>query len=81
MLIYIEYTSRREGVGLEQFHKVAGRGQEGWSGDYPDDVMVVNLGRTWRTGPGPEYMTVWYTPKQGLGVEPDHVVHPGLLGG
>jgi hypothetical protein len=66
MLIYIEYTSRRPGVGLEQFHKVAGRGQEGWAGDYPDDVMVVNLGRTWRTGPEPEYMTAWYTPKQGL---------------
>jgi hypothetical protein len=66
MLIYIEYTSRRPGVGLEQFHQVAGRGQEGWAGDYPDDVMVVNLGRTWRTGPEPEYMTAWYTPKQGL---------------
>jgi hypothetical protein len=66
MLIYIEFTSRREGVGLEQFHKVAGRGQEGWAGDYPDDIMVVNLGRTWRTGPEPEYMTAWYTPKQGL---------------
>jgi steroid delta-isomerase-like uncharacterized protein len=66
MLIYIEFISRRDGVGLEQFHKVAGRGQEGWAGDYPDDLMVVNLGRTWRTGPGPEYMCAWYTPKQGL---------------
>jgi hypothetical protein len=66
MLIYIEFMSRRDGVGLEQFHKVAGRGQEGWVGDYPDDVLVVNLGRTWRTGPDSEYMTAWYTPKQGL---------------
>lgn len=66
MLIYIEFISRRESVGLDQFHKVAGRGQEGWAGDYPDDVMVVNIGRTWRAGPGPEYMCAWYTAKQGL---------------
>jgi hypothetical protein len=66
LLIYIEYISRREGVGLEQFHKVAGLGQEGWAGDYEDDLLVVNLGRTWRMGPGPEYMAVWYTARQGL---------------
>jgi hypothetical protein len=66
MLIYIEYISRRPGVGLEAFHKVAGRGQEGWAGDYSDDVMLANLGRSWRLGPEPEYMCVWWTASQGL---------------
>lgn len=66
MLIYIEYISRRPGVGLEAFHKVAGRGQTGWAADYPDDVILANLGRTWRLGPEPEYLCVWWTPNQGL---------------
>lgn len=66
MLIYIEYISRRPGVGLEAFHKVAGRGQVGWAGDYPDDVILANLGRSWRLGPEPEYICVWWTANQGL---------------
>jgi hypothetical protein len=66
MLIYIEYISRRPGVSLEAFHEIAGRGQQGWAGDYPDDVMVANLGRSWRLGREPEYLCVWWTAKQGL---------------
>jgi hypothetical protein len=66
LLIYIEYISRRPGVGVEAFHKLAGRGQEGWAGDHPDDLMVANLGRTWRLGPEPEYLCVWWTPNAGL---------------
>lgn len=66
MLVYIEYISRREGVALEAFHKVAGRGQTGWSGDYEDDALVLNLGRSWRMGPEPEYLAAWYTPGAGL---------------
>jgi hypothetical protein len=65
-LIYIEYISRRAGVALEAFHSVAGGGQTGWAGDYAADVPVLNLGRTWRMGPEPEYLTVWYTPDAGL---------------
>jgi hypothetical protein len=65
-LIYIEYISRRPGVALEAFHAVAGGGQEGWAGDYDADVAVLNLGRTWRIGPEPEYLTVWYSPSAGL---------------
>jgi hypothetical protein len=65
-LIYIEFISRRPGVALEAFHAVAGGGQEGWAGDYDADVAVLNLGRTWRMGLEPEYLTAWYSPSAGL---------------
>jgi hypothetical protein len=65
-LIYIEFISRRPGVALETFHVVAGGGQEGWEGDYDADVAVLNLGRTWRMGPEPEYLTAWHSPSAGL---------------
>jgi hypothetical protein len=65
-LIYIEFISRRPGVALEAFHAVAGGGQTGWAGDYDDDVPLLNLGRTWRMGPEPEYLTAWYSPSAGL---------------
>ena len=66
MLVYIEYISRRAGVSLEAFHEVAGRGQTGWAGEYADDQLVLNLARTWRIGPEPEYVAVWYNPAAGL---------------
>ena len=66
MLVYIEYISRRPGVGLHEFRKVAGGGQAGWAGEYGDDIALLNLGRSWRMGPEPEYMGVWYTPGSGL---------------
>lgn len=66
MLVYIEYISRRPGVSLEAFHEVAGRGQTGWAGEYADDRLVLNLARTWRLGPEPEYVAVWYNPAAGL---------------
>jgi hypothetical protein len=65
-LIYIEFISRRPGVALDAFHAVAGGGQTGWSGDYAADTAVLNLGRTWRMGPEPEYLTAWYSPTAGL---------------
>jgi hypothetical protein len=52
-------------VSLEQFHFAAGL-QDTWSEDYADDVLVLNLGRTFRTGPEPEYIAVWYTANAGL---------------
>lgn len=66
MLVYIEYVSRRPSIALEAFHKVIDLGQTGWAGDYADDLMVLNVGRTWRIGPEPEYMCVWYSPRHGL---------------
>lgn len=66
MLVYIEFLSRRPGVSVEQFHFAAGRGQGGWSDEYAEDVLVLNIGRTFRLGPEPEYLAVWYTPGAGL---------------
>ena len=66
MLVYIEYISRRPGVSLESFHQVAGRGQEGWAGDFAEDALLLNLTRTWRIGPDYEVLTFWYTANAGL---------------
>jgi hypothetical protein len=62
VLVYLEFISRRPGIGLHEFHTVVGGGQAGWSGDHGDDVAVLNLGRSWRIGPEPEYLCAWYTP-------------------
>ena len=61
MLVYIEYITRRPGVGLHEFPRGADRGQTGWAGDYDDDVTVLNVGRSWRIGPEPEYLCAWYS--------------------
>ena len=66
MLVYIEFISRNPGVSLEAFHQVAGRGQTGWAGEYEEDQLILNLGRTWRIGPEPEYVAVWWNPNAGL---------------
>jgi len=65
VLVYIEFISRLPGVSLEAFHFAAGR-QGAWSGEYAEDRLLLNLGRTFRTGPEPEYLAVWYTPESGL---------------
>lgn len=66
MLVYIEFISRRPGVSIEAFHFAAARGQSGWSTEYSDDILLLNVGRTFRVGPEPEYLAVWYTPGAGL---------------
>jgi hypothetical protein len=66
MAIYIEYISRRAGTPLEAFHQIARRGQEGWATAYPDDHLILNVGRTWRLGAEPEYLCVWDTPGSGV---------------
>ncbi len=66
MAIYIEYVSRRAGTPLEAFHQIARRGQEGWASAYPDDHLILNVGRTWRLGAEPEYLCVWHTPGSGI---------------
>ncbi len=65
-LVYLEFITRRPGVSLEQFHAVAGQGQTGWAGDNAEDLLLANLGRSWRTGPEPEYIAFWYSRDQGL---------------
>ncbi len=51
---------------LQRFHRAVLAGQSGWEGGWSEDRVIVNLGRTWRLGPEPEYMTVWHTPTAGL---------------
>jgi hypothetical protein len=66
-VIYIEFFSRRPGVSLEDFHEKAGAGQRGWAEAHPDDRLLLSLGRTWRLGPEPEYLTAWWYRTEGLG--------------
>ena len=66
MLVYIEYISRRPGNALEAFHAVQGRGHATWADAYSGDRLILDLGRTWRIGPEPEYLTVWYNADAGL---------------
>jgi len=66
MSVYIEYISRRSGVPLNGFHAIAGPGQGRWAGQYPEDRLILNIGRTWRLGPEPEYLAVWHTPGKGV---------------
>ncbi len=65
-MIYVEYISRRPGVSLAEFHQVMRQGQEGWGADYVEDQLVWSAGRTWRLGPEPEYLGVWYSPNHGF---------------
>jgi hypothetical protein len=66
VLVYIEYISRRPGIALEVFHEIAGGGQRQWEAGYSDDRLILTLGRTWRIGPEPEYLHVWYNAQAGL---------------
>ena len=66
-LVYIEYISRRPDVDIATFIEDSlPESQEGWGDNHADDRLLLNLGRTWRLGPEPEYLGVWYTPAAGL---------------
>lgn len=66
MLLYVEFISRRPSASLEEFHDRAGRAQGAWADNYGEDQLIVNAGRSWRVGPEPEYMCVWYASAHGL---------------
>ncbi len=62
-LIYIEFISRNEGVGLDAFRYMVTSLQAGWEGAHEsDDALLFNIGRTWRVGPEPEFLTIWRSP-------------------
>ena len=63
------------GIDLETFRAQAAQGQEGWDSGYEDE-LVLSVGRTWRLGPDPGYMTVWHTRNAWPG--PDRRVGPDL---
>jgi hypothetical protein len=52
---------------LQRFHRAVLAGVNGWQGSWSEDQMILSIGRTWRLGPEPEYLTAWYTPSAGLG--------------
>jgi hypothetical protein len=51
---------------LERFHRAVLAGQSGWENGWSEDELVMSIGRTWRLGPEPEYLTIWHTPAAGL---------------
>ena len=51
---------------LQRFHRAVLAGQSGWEGSWSEDQLILSIGRTWRLGPDPEYMTIWHTPTEGL---------------
>ena len=65
-MIYVEYISRRPGVGVREFHEQMLAAQHAWAAAHGEDVLLWAGGRTWRLGPEPEYLTVWHSPGSGL---------------
>jgi hypothetical protein len=65
-LIYVEYRARRSWAGLDLFHQVVARNESTWTDSNPEDLMILNIGRTWRLGPEPEYLAIYYTPAASL---------------
>jgi hypothetical protein len=64
--VYVEYISRRHDADVHEFHAALTQAQEGWAAAHPEDVLLWSAARTWRLGPEPEYVGVWYTPGAGL---------------
>jgi hypothetical protein len=51
---------------LQRFRGAVLAGQSGWESSWSDDQLILSVGRTWRLGPEPEYLTIWHTPTAGL---------------
>jgi hypothetical protein len=51
---------------LQRFQEAVRSGASGWEGGWADDQLIMSIGRTWRLGPEPEYLTVWYSPTAGI---------------
>jgi hypothetical protein len=47
---------------LERFHRAVRAGATGWETGWSEDQLIVSAARTWRLGPEPEYLTIWYAP-------------------
>jgi hypothetical protein len=65
-LVYVEYITPRPGVHISEFHRIARHQQETWAARFGDDRLLLNLARTWRIGPHPPYLTIWYREAAGL---------------
>lgn len=58
-MYYIEFVEKNPGVPQDRFQQVVRASSEEWARQHPDDELVLLIGRTWRMGPKPTYMTVW----------------------
>lgn len=58
-MYYIEFIERNPDVSQERFQDVVKMSSERWASEHPEDKLVMNIGRTWRLGPKPTYMTIW----------------------
>jgi hypothetical protein len=58
-LYYIEFVEKNPGVSQERFQEVVRMSNERWEREHPGDELVMMVGRTWRMGPKPSYMTIW----------------------
>jgi hypothetical protein len=47
---------------LQRFHRAVRAGASGWEAGWSGDQLILSVGRTWRLGPEPEYLTVWFAP-------------------
>jgi hypothetical protein len=65
-LIYVEFISRRASVDVQTFHRAQRQAQEGWAAGHGEDKLLWSGARTWRLGPEPEYLVIWFTPGGGL---------------
>ena len=49
-------------MSAEAFRYMIGSMQTGWERQHEeDDLLLLNVGRTWRIGPEPEFLTAWYS--------------------
>jgi hypothetical protein len=64
MMVYIEYISRLPGINLADFQATFKTVQQGWESSFSEDQLILNAARTWRLGPEPEYLTVWFSPNK-----------------
>jgi len=64
MMVYVEYISRRPGIDLADFQATFKTVQQGWESSFSEDQLILNAARTWRLGPEPEYLTVWFSPNK-----------------
>jgi len=62
MMVYVEYISRLPGIDLVDFQTTIKMVQQGWESSFSEDQLILNVARTWRLGPEPEYFTVWFSP-------------------
>jgi hypothetical protein len=58
-LYYIEFVEKNEGISQKEFQDVVRASNEQWAAEHPNDELVMMIGRTWRLGPRPTYMTIW----------------------